>query len=148
MENERPTIPDDLIYLFATDHIGSVSSVRADGSIGTHLMWIDFDGDHVMTSSPVGSQKGRNWRANPQVSVSVVDHFDDWRFVIVRGRVVDIRPDDNLEFIDKMSERYTGAPYRRRDHPREVFVIELDHVRSGRGGWQPKRRGPLPAEDG
>jgi PPOX class probable F420-dependent enzyme len=143
MDDDEHVIPDDLAYLLTSDHIGSVSAARADGSIATHLMWIDWDGEHVLTSSPVGSQKGRNWRANPQVSVSVVDHYDDWRFVIVRGRVVDIRPDVDLEFIDKMSVRYTGAPYRRRESPREVFVIAVDHVRSGRGGWLPKRRGPL-----
>ncbi|HEY5520766.1 MAG TPA: pyridoxamine 5'-phosphate oxidase family protein [Candidatus Limnocylindrales bacterium] len=143
MDDERPTIPEDLLYLLTSDHIGSVSSLRRDGSIATNLMWIDWDGEHVLTSSPVGSRKAANWRANPQVSVSVVDHYDDWRFVIVRGRVVDIRPDVDLEFIDRMSMRYTGAPYRRRENPREVFVIEPVNVRAGRGGWLPKRRGPL-----
>ena len=143
MDDERPTIPEDLLYLLTSDHIGSVSSLRRDGSIATNLMWIDWDGEHVLTSSPVGSRKAANWRANPQVSVSVVDHYDDWRFVIVRGRVVDIRPDVDLEFIDRMSMRYTGAPYRRRENPREVFVIGPVNVRAGRGGWLPKRRGPL-----
>jgi PPOX class probable F420-dependent enzyme len=143
MDNDSTTIPDDLAYLLTSDHIGSFSALRADGTIATYLMWVDWDGEHVLTSSPVGSHKGRNWRANPQVSVSVVDHYDDWRSLVVRGRVVDIRPDENLAFIDRMSERYTGAPYRRRDNPREIFVIELDHVHAGRGGWLPKRRGPL-----
>jgi hypothetical protein len=72
------------------------------------------------------------------VSVSVVDDDDDWRALIVRGRVVDIRPDDNLEFIDKMSNRYLGMPYRRRDHPREIFVIEPEHSKATRGGWAKK----------
>jgi hypothetical protein len=65
MDDERPTIPEDLLYLLSTDHIGSVSSLRRDGSIATNLMWIDWDGEHVLTSSPVGSRKGANWRANP-----------------------------------------------------------------------------------
>jgi len=146
MSDEHTTVPEDLVYLLTTDHIGAVSAIRADGTIATHTMWIDWDGEHVLTSSPVGSKKARNWRANPQVSVAVVDHFDDWRFLIIRGRVVDFRPDADLEFIDRMSVRYTGAPYRRREHPREVFVIAPEHVRSGRGGWLPKRRGPLPEE--
>jgi PPOX class probable F420-dependent enzyme len=139
MEDD-PTLPDDLAYLLTTDHIGHAASIRADGSIATHLMWIDWDGEHVLTSSPVGSRKGANWRANPNVSISVVDHEDDWRYVIVRGRVTEIRPDVELAFIDKMALRYTGARYRRRDFQREIFVITPDHVRSGRGGWAPKRR--------
>jgi PPOX class probable F420-dependent enzyme len=143
MDDAHATVPDDLVYLLTTDHIGSVSAIRADGGIAAYFMWIDWDGKHVLTSSPVDSQKGRNWRANPHISVSVVDHYDDWRFLVMRGRVVDIRPDVDLALIDRMSQRYTGAAYRRRDSAREIFVIELEYVKAGRGGWLPARRGPL-----
>ena len=143
MNDSTQTVPDELLDLLTTDHIGSVSAIRPDGSIATYLMWVDWDGEHVLTSSPIGSQKGRNWRANPQISVSVVDHYDDWRNIVVRGRVTDIRPDTNLEFIDRMSERYTGAPYRRRGYDREIFVITTDHIGASQGGWAPRRRQPI-----
>jgi hypothetical protein len=39
-----------------------------------------------------------------------------------------VRPDTGLAFIDKMSERYTGGPYRFRERDREIFVIEIDHL--------------------
>lgn len=139
MSDTPALVPDELVYLLTTDHIGHVSSVRADGAIATYLMWIDWDGERVLTSSPVGSHKGRNWRANPQASVSVVDHEDDWRFITIRGRVTDIRPDVGLEFIDQMSRRYLGSLYRRRDFEREIFEISVDDVRAGRGGWAPRR---------
>jgi PPOX class probable F420-dependent enzyme len=126
-------IPDDLVDLLTTNVLGHVSALRRDGSIAHYLMWMDFDGEHVLTSSQVGSRKGANWRRNPQVAVSVVDPSDDWRFLVTRGRVVEFRPDEGLAFIDKMSERYTGQPYGFRDRPREIFVIEPDYVRSSRG---------------
>ena len=136
MADDQPTIPHDLVYLLTTDRLGSVSSLRADGSIATHLMWIDWDGQHVLTSSPLGSVKAQNWRRNPQFAMSVVDRDDPWRFVVVRGRVTDIRPDTGLVFIDKMSMRYLGVPYRRRDFEREVFEITPDFIQAspGRGG--------------
>lgn len=127
------TIPDDLLDLLTTNRLGHVSVPRPDGSIATHLMWIDWDGEHLLTSSALGSRKGRNWRANTQASVSVADRDDDWRYLIIRGRVTDIRPDVDLEFIDRMSVRYTGAPYRWRDSAREIFVITPDHIRSSGG---------------
>ena len=135
MDNGEQRIPDDLADLLTSDRIGHVSSIRPDGSIATHLMWIDFDGDNVLTSSPIGSRKGENWRANPNVSVSVVDDDDDWRALVIRGRIVEIRPDTDLEFIDKMSNRYLGLPYRRRDSAREIFVIAPEYVKATRGGW-------------
>jgi PPOX class probable F420-dependent enzyme len=133
-------IPDDLAYLLTTDHIGHVSFVREDRSIATTLMWVDWDGAHVVTSTPIGEYKGRRLRANPTISVSVVDHADDWRFITVEGRVTEIRPDIGLVFIDKMAQRYTGSAYRRRDHEREILVVTPDRVRFGHGGWAPRRR--------
>ena len=142
MDENLRTVPDDLLDLLTTDHIGNVSAIRPDGSIATYLMWVEWDGEHVLTSSPADSVKGRNWRANPNVSVAVVDHYDDWRYIVVRGRVTDIRPDTNLEFIDRMSERYVGGPYGRRGVEREIFVITADHVAAASGGWAPRRRRP------
>jgi PPOX class probable F420-dependent enzyme len=126
-------IPSDLADLLTTDRLAHVSASRRDGSIAQYLMWVDFDGEHVLTSSPVGSRKGAHWRRDPRVTLSVVDRSDDWRYLIIRGRVVDIRPDDGLAFIDRMSQRYTGQPYRMRDREREVFVIEPEYVRASRG---------------
>lgn len=136
---ELLTVPDDLLDLLTTDRVGHVSSIRPDGAIATYIMWIDWDGERLLTSSPFGSRKGRNWRRNPSVAVSVVDPDDPWRFVNIRGRVVEIQPDDDLEFIDKMSMRYTGAPYYRRGFEREVFAIAPDFIRVGRGGWARRR---------
>jgi len=126
-------IPEDLIDLLTTNVLGNVSALRRDGTIAQYLMWIDYDGEHVLTSSMVGSRKAANWRRNPQVSLLVVDRDDDWRFLIIRGRVVDTRPDEGLAFIDKMSLRYTGQAYSVRDRQREVFVIQPDHVRASGG---------------
>jgi PPOX class probable F420-dependent enzyme len=126
-------IPEDLVDLLITNVVGHVSALRRDGSIAQYLMWVDYDGEHVLTSSPLGSRKGEHWRRNPNVTLSVKDKTDDWRYLIIRGRVVDFRPDKDLAFIDRMSMRYTGQPYRRRGFEREVFVIEPDHVQAARG---------------
>jgi PPOX class probable F420-dependent enzyme len=136
LDEDRPTIPAELVDLLTSDRLGHVSSIRHDGSIASYLMWIDWDGEHLLTSSPVGSRKGQNWRANPQAAMSVVAADDPWRFVLIRGRVTAIRPDQDLAFIDKMSLRYTGQQYRWRDAPREVFEITPDYIRTsgGRGG--------------
>ena len=127
------TIPEGLVDLLTTNVVAHVAALRPDGSIAGYLMWVDFDGDHVLTSSPVGSRKGRHWRRNPQASVAVMDPADPWRFLILRGRVTDIQPDEGLAFIDRMSTRYVGGPYRRRDGAREVFTITLDHFRASYG---------------
>lgn len=126
-------VPSDLVDLLTSDVVATVAAHRADGSIAQYQMWVDFDGDHILLSSAIRSLKARNWGRDPQVTLSVVDRKDPWRFLAIRGRVVEMRPDDGLEMIDRVSERYLGAPYRRRDLEREIFVIEIDDVQSRRG---------------
>ena len=82
----------------------------------------------------MGSKKGRALRARPQVCVSIVSTKTPWRWLSLSGRVVEIRPDEGLAFIDRMSVKYTGQAYQRRK-PREVFVIEIDRVGHS-GSWR------------
>jgi len=128
-------IPAELADLLTTNVLGHVSALRPDGSMAHYLMWMDWDGERVLTSSMVGSRKAAHWARDPHVTVSVVDRASDWRFLIIRGRVVGTRPDEGLAFIDKLSVRYTGQPYRWRARPREIFLIQPDHVvaSTGRG---------------
>jgi PPOX class probable F420-dependent enzyme len=126
-------IPPDLADLLTSNVLAHVSAKRGDGSIAQYLMWVDFDGEHALVSSPVGSRKGAHWRRDPSLTLSVVDRSDDWRYLIIRGRVVDIRPDVDLELIDRLSQRYVGQPYRMRQYEREIFVVEPVHVRASRG---------------
>ena len=127
------TIPEALRDLFDEAALAHVSYLNRMGQIVTYPMWVDFDGEHLVVSSPVGSRKGRALRERPQVAVSIVSTKNPWHWLSVSGRVVDIEPDDNLEFIDRMSHKYTGSDYQRRT-PREISKIAIDRVSSS-GQW-------------
>lgn len=127
------TFPEELTYLLTTDRPAHVSFIAPDGTLRLAIMWLDYDGEHVLTSSPLGSFKGRVWRKNPQVALSVADKENMWRFLAISGRVTEIRPDTGLAFIDKLSQRYTGQEYRRRNFEREIFVITPDRIRASTG---------------
>ncbi|MDQ2940866.1 MAG: pyridoxamine 5'-phosphate oxidase family protein [Chloroflexota bacterium] len=126
-------IPDELTYLLTTDLPGHVAFVAPDGSVRIVIMWVDYDGEHVLTSSRIGSFKARVWRRNPHAAVSVVDKQDMWRFARISGRVTEIKPDTDLAYIDKLSRRYTGEAYRFRDFEREIFVITPDRITASTG---------------
>ncbi|HKF75994.1 MAG TPA: pyridoxamine 5'-phosphate oxidase family protein [Candidatus Dormibacteraeota bacterium] len=121
------TIPDELRDLFEEPALGHVSYLNRRGQIVTYPMWIDFDGEHILVSSPVGSRKGQSLRERGQVAVSVVSTANRWHWVSVSGRVVDIQPDHDLTFIDRMSRKYVGTEYQYRT-PREIFTIAIDRV--------------------
>ena len=127
------SVPEALRGLFNEPALAHVSYLNDAGQIVTFPMWVDYDGTNVTVSSPVGSRKGQAVRSRPQVSVSIVSTKTPWQWLSMSGRVVDILPDENLAWIDRMSLTYLGQPYQRRS-PREVFTIEIDRVGHS-GSW-------------
>ena len=85
------TIPEALRDLFDEPALAHVSYLNRKGQIVTYPMWVDFDGEHLMVSSPVGSRKGKAFRERPQVAVSIVSTKNPWHWLSVSGRVVDIQ---------------------------------------------------------
>lgn len=126
------TIPESLLPLATTDVTAVVATVRPDGAPATAHVWVDWDGDHILFSSRAGSRKARNLGVEPRVAIHIVDPASG-AWLGIRGRVVETRPDDGLAFADKLSQRYKGTPYAVRDFDREIFVVELEHVRSSAG---------------
>ena len=125
--SQMATIPDDLRDLFDEPALAHVSYLNSRGQIVTFPMWVDYDGEHLLISSPIGSRKGKALRDRPQVSIEVVSAKNPWHWVSISGRVVDIQPDQDLAFIDRMAHKYTGKAYERRT-PREVFEVAIDRV--------------------
>ncbi len=128
------SIPVDMLDLFEEPVLGQVSYTTGAGMIVPFPMWVDYNGAHLLTSSPVDSKKGRALRVRPQVGVGIVSTKTPWRWLSISGRVVNIRPDEGLAFIDRMSQKYVGETYQRRT-AREIFEIEIDRVGQS-GNWR------------
>src|ERR1700690_4383901 len=127
------SVPEAMRDLFDEPALAHVSYLNDAGQIVTFPMWVNFDGTRLTVSSPVGSRKGQAFRRRAQVAVSIVSTKNPWHWLSVSGRVVDIEPDEDLAWIDRMSLKYLGQLYGRRS-PREVFTIEIDRVGSS-GSW-------------
>ena len=127
------TIPQEVRDLFDEPALAHVSYLNRKAQIVTFPIWVDFDGEHILVSSPMGSRKGTSLRERPEVSVSIVSIKNPWHWLSVSGRVVDIQPDEDLAFIDRMSQKYAGKTYERRT-PREIFTVAIDRVSSS-GQW-------------
>ena len=82
-----------------------------------------------------GSVRLRNLRANPAVSLTVL--ADDWySTVTLFGRAVSLEPDADLAIIDRISDRYTGEPWRGREDELVVATVEVErwHAYGSPGG--------------
>jgi PPOX class probable F420-dependent enzyme len=98
-------------------------------------MWFDYDGKLILVNSARGRVKDRNIRRNPAVAVSIVDPDNAYRYVTVRGRVVEITEEGADAHIDRLAQKYLGQdryPYRRQGEVRVTYKIAPQRV-SGMG---------------
>jgi PPOX class probable F420-dependent enzyme len=87
---------------------GHLASIRPDGSIQVSPMWFDWDGELLRFAHTTKRQKYRNVQINPQVSMSVSDPDDPYRYLELRGTVTSIDPDPTLTFFYNLYNRYSG----------------------------------------
>jgi general stress protein 26 len=75
-------------------------------------MWVDTDGEHLLINTEIHRVKYKNIKKDPRVSVMIWKHDDAFKFVEVRGKVVDeITGDEAVANIQDLSEKYFGKPY-------------------------------------
>lgn len=111
-----------------------LASLGPGGEPQSHPVWFDLDADHgrLLVSTGTDRQKYRNILRDPRVSVSILDPDDPYRYLEVRGRVVEIEPDPEKAFLDQLAGKYLGLdtyPYeQRRNVDRVILHIQPDHV--------------------
>ena len=100
------TIPNTHVDLFQTPIHGVLTTIMPDGAPQSSLIWVDYDGEHILINTTLERQKGRNMQANPKVTILVIDPRDSSRWVEVRGCVSEITQDGAEEHADKLTQRY------------------------------------------
>jgi PPOX class probable F420-dependent enzyme len=124
-------IPDQFKDLFQKRAFAHLATVMPDGSPQVSPVWVNYDGAHLIVNSARGRQKDRNMRRAARVAVSIQDPENPYRYLLVRGRVVEVTEKDADAVIDALAKKYLGVdqyPYRRPGEVRVTYKIEPEHV--------------------
>jgi PPOX class probable F420-dependent enzyme len=100
------SIPNTHIDLFQNPVHGVLTTIMPDGMPQSSIVWVDYDGEHVLVNTTLERQKGRNMQANPKVTILVIDSKDSSRWVEVRGQVIEMTGDGAEVHADKLTQRY------------------------------------------
>ena len=117
------TIPENFRDIFAKKAFGHLATVGRDGAPQVTPVWVDYDGTHVRINTARGRVKDKNLQRNPKVALSAQDPDNPYRYVQVRGRVVEMTEKDADAHIDALSKKYTGRDKYANRRPGEVRVI-------------------------
>lgn len=125
------SIPENFKDLFEKKTFASLATIMPDGTPQVSPIWIDLDGNDVIVNSAKGRQKDKNMRERPMATISIQDPENPYRYIEVRGKVVEVTEDGAEAHIDKMAKRYLGQdtyPYRQEGEVRVLYRIKPERV--------------------
>ena len=86
-----------------------LATIMPDGSPQVTPVWFNVSGDFILVNSARGRLKDRNMRARPQVALAIADPKNPYRYMQIRGKVVEITSEGARAHIDALAYKYQGA---------------------------------------
>jgi PPOX class probable F420-dependent enzyme len=103
-----------------------LATLMPDGSPQVTPVWYEYDGECLVVNSARGRRKDLNMRRDARVALSIQDPDNPYRYLEVRGKVVEVTEDGADAHIDKLANRYLGVdtyPYRTAKEVRVIYRI-------------------------
>ncbi len=123
-------VPEAYLDLFEKRVFANLATLMPDGGPQVTPTWCDFQENYVLINSARGRQKDYNMRRDSRVAISILDPENPYRYLEVRGTVVEITEQGAREHIDKMSKKYLGVdqyPYAQPGEVRVLYKIRPEH---------------------
>jgi PPOX class probable F420-dependent enzyme len=104
-----------------------------DGQPQSSLVWCDYDGECGRVNTTAERQKGCNMRADPRVTLLIVDPDDTAHYLEIRGEAQLIE-EGAVAHLDELTRRYTahacyyGFIYPLEQRDRETRLIGRIHA--------------------
>jgi PPOX class probable F420-dependent enzyme len=121
----KPPLPEDVIKLLQRPNHAVMATVRPDGAPVTVATWYLWDDGRILLNLDAGRKRLDHMRADPRVSLTVLDGDSWYRHVSLQGTVT-ISPDSDLSGIDRLALHYNGKPYANRQRPRVNAWFDID----------------------
>jgi len=122
--------PEEFQDLLSDDSKGFLylATTMKDGSPQVTPVWFDVEGDFIRINTNEGRVKDTNMKARPSVALVIQDPTDPYRYLGVRGEVVEHTTEGADEHINQLSLKYDAKPWTwRPDQKRIIFKIRPLH---------------------
>ena len=126
-------IPDKFQDLFDKRIFAGLATVMPDGAPQVTPVWIDYDGENVVFNTAEGRQKDKNLQRDRRVSLMLVDPEKPYRYLEVRGTVVERTHAGADDHINKMAKKYLNQdvyPFRAPGEVRVIYKIKPERFSS------------------
>ncbi len=127
------TIPENFLDLLTTKKaFANIATVMKDGSPQVTPVWFDYTDDKIRINTAQGRVKARTLRPGARIAMAILDPDNPYRYLQVRGRVLDITEAGADAHIDSLAKKYLGQdqyPFRQAGEVRIKCEIEPTSAR-------------------
>jgi PPOX class probable F420-dependent enzyme len=130
-QSQNPIIPEGYKDILESTALAHVATIGPHGEPQNNPMWFDWNGEHVKFSQTKTRQKYQNLNRDRRIALSIVDPENLYRYLEIRGEVVRIEEDPNIDFISAMAKKYLGLdkyPYHQPGDERVVVFVRPEHT--------------------
>ena len=121
-------IPEKFLDLLRTKKaFANLATVMPDGSPQVTPVWFDYTGERIRVNTARGRVKARNMKQGFKVALAIMDPDNPYRFIQLRGRVVQVTEQGADAHIDSLAKKYLGQdkyPFRSPNEVRVMYEIE------------------------
>lgn len=124
-----PDLPfrDDVRELLRKPNPAVVTTLRSDGQPVSVATWYLLeDDDRVLVNMDLSRKRVQHLRDDPRITLTALDESDWYTHVSIIGRVVEMKDDEGLVDIDRLSRHYGRGRYSNRESPRVSAWIEVE----------------------
>ncbi len=100
-----------------------IATVMPDGSPQVTPVWFDTSGGKVRFNTARGRVKERNLKAGSKIALSILDPENPYRYLQIRGTVVNVTEQGADAHIDSLAKKYLGKDKYPFANPGEVRVM-------------------------
>ncbi len=102
---------DDLRLLAPeTKAMGYLALTLTDGTPQVTPLWFDWDGTHIIINTARGRVKDKVLKKHPTVAICITPPDDPYRYIQIRGQVVQETEEGAYEMICALNQKYRGNP--------------------------------------
>jgi PPOX class probable F420-dependent enzyme len=105
----------------------NLATIMPDGTPQVTPVWIDYERGMIRVNTAKGRTKARNLKPGAAVALAILDPDNPYRYVQIRGRVVNATETDADAHIDSLAKKYLGKdkyPFRQPGEVRIMYEIE------------------------
>lgn len=108
-----------------------LATLMSDGAPQVTPVWFNTSDEYILINSAKGRIKDRNMRSRPRVALCIQDPLNPYRYLQIRGQVVEFTTDGADDHIDALSFKYRGEhkyPFRQPGEQRVKYKIRIEKV--------------------